>query len=251
MINYTPTPDFYRDYIQHFNPNHDPINGQFTSAPTSINKNDIISKSKDYKPSKNRPYTKYNVNSWGRSKDKNILWVTGIAGSGKSTIARKYAKDGNANYINIDLYTFKTADKYLNDMSSSFNKYLDENVPNWKKMQKRAYEVLIKNDRRAQKDAGKWFDTLEEALLSYGEQMYGEKKVVAEGVQILDETLFYKNKKALKGKPLIIMDTSVEDSVLSRMSRDNKDINKLLEPERVKQLEGWIRDAEALKKVLK
>lgn len=29
---YTPTPDFYNDYIQHFNPFHDPRNGQFTTG---------------------------------------------------------------------------------------------------------------------------------------------------------------------------------------------------------------------------
>jgi CRISPR/Cas system-associated protein Csx1 len=71
---------------------------------------------------------------------------------------------------------------------------------------------------------------------------------VAEGVQILDETLFYNNKKALRNKPLIVMDTSIEDSILSRSIRDNKSIDKLLEPERRKQLEGWLRDKDILKK---
>lgn len=32
MNTYQSTPDFYRDYIQHFNKNHDPKNGQFTSG---------------------------------------------------------------------------------------------------------------------------------------------------------------------------------------------------------------------------
>jgi len=32
MQQYTPTPDFYNDYIQHFNPFHDPRNGQFTTG---------------------------------------------------------------------------------------------------------------------------------------------------------------------------------------------------------------------------
>lgn len=30
---YTSTPDFYNDYIQHYNHNHDPRNGQFTTGP--------------------------------------------------------------------------------------------------------------------------------------------------------------------------------------------------------------------------
>ena len=32
MINYTPTPDFYNDYICHYNHNHDPKNGQFAKG---------------------------------------------------------------------------------------------------------------------------------------------------------------------------------------------------------------------------
>lgn len=214
----------------------------------AVNKRKIKSMSKNYNPNFNRPHSDYNLFKWGNSKDTNILFVTGIAGSGKSTVARDMAKNNNADLINIDLYTFKTADKYLKDMSKDFNKFLDKEVPNWKTLQKNAYEVLTKNDRRKMKQAGLWFDTFENALLKYGEQQFGKRKVVAEGVQILDETLFYNNKKALKGKPLIIMDTSVEDSVLSRVARDNKSIDKLLEPERLKQLEGWIKDTKNLKR---
>jgi len=214
----------------------------------AVNKRKIESMSKNYNPNFNRPHSDYNLFKWGNSKDTNILFVTGIAGSGKSTVARDMAKNNNADLINIDLYTFKTADKYLKDMSKDFNKFLDKEVTNWKTLQKNAYEVLTKNDRRKMKQAGLWFDTFENALLKYGEQQFGKRKVVAEGVQILDETLFYNNKKALKGKPLIIMDTSVEDSVLSRVARDNKSIDKLLEPERLKQLEGWIKDTKNLKR---
>lgn len=203
------------------------------SGKNIINKERIINISKKIKM-KDRPHTDYNIDKWGKDKDSNILFVTGIAGSGKSTLARKYAKDNNADYINIDLYTFKTANKYLKDMSKSFNKYLDKNVPSWKKLQKDAYASLTKTNRRAQEATAKWFDVFESALLEYGRKEYGRKKIVAEGVQILDETLFYKNKKALKNKPLIIMDTSVEESIISRAIRDNKTIDKLLEPERKK-----------------
>lgn len=36
MYQYQSTPDFYNDYICHFNPNHDPRNGQFTSGTTFV-----------------------------------------------------------------------------------------------------------------------------------------------------------------------------------------------------------------------
>lgn len=213
-----------------------------------VNKNKIKSMANNYKPINNRPHSDYNIDKWGKTRDTNILWVTGIAGSGKSTVANNIAKKTNADVINIDLYTFKTADKYVKEMSSSFNKYLDKKVPNWKELQKNAYEVLTKNDRRKQKQAGLWFDTLEEAIKGYGRDSFGKRKVIAEGVQILDETLFYNKKELLKNHPLIIMDTSVEDAILSRVIRDNKSVDKLLEPERLKQLENWLKDIDVLKK---
>lgn len=214
-----------------------------------FSKKRISEKYKNYTPLKDRPHKDYNLNKWGTSEDTNVLWVTGISGSGKSTIANEMAKKNGADVINLDLYTFKTADKYADGMSKSFNKYLDKNVPNWKQMQKKAYEVLTKTDRRGEgkQAAGKWFDTMEAAVIGYGKSIFGKRKVVAEGVQILDETLFYNNKQALRTQPVIIMNTSVDDSILSRMYRDNiTDINKQFSPERIKQMEGWQRDLDYL-----
>jgi adenylate kinase family enzyme len=212
--------------------------GTLTDAGKIRNK---VLKNKDSDISKMKRNRKdYNLDKWGKSENTNILWITGISGSGKSTVANDIAKKNKADVINIDLYTFKTADKYTKDMSKDFNKFLDKNVPNWKRLQKEGYEALTKTDRRAQKAAGKWFDTFQDALEQYGRESYGKKKVVAEGVQILDETLFYNNKKALKNQPLIIMKTSVADSILSRMQRDNKSLDKLLEPDRLKQLQGFV-----------
>lgn len=239
------------NYLIHFNPYHDKL-GRFDKAPFNTTKirKEANKKLKSDISTISRPHTDYNLDKWGKSKDTNILFVTGIAGSGKSTVANNMAKSNGADVINIDLYTFRTTTGFVQGMSRSFNKYLDKNVPGWQNMQKEAYEVLTKNDRRLQKKAGQWFDTLESAIIGYGQEMYGKQQVVAEGVQILDETLFYNNKQALKNKPLIVMDTSVVDSLISRASRDNKSIDKLLEPERARQLETWLNDTEYLKKTL-
>lgn len=237
-------------YLAHFNPYHDKL-GRFDKKPFADTiRQEAYKKMGSDVSSVNRPHTDYNLNKWGKSKDNNILFVTGIAGSGKSTVANTMAKKNNADVINIDLYTFRTTTGFVQGMSKSFNKYLDKNYPGWQKQQKEAYEVLTKNDRRLQKKAGEWFDTLEEAILGYGRNQYGKQKVVAEGVQILDETLFYNNKKALKNKPLIVMDTSAVDSLISRVTRDNKSIYKLLEPERARQLETWLKDKDMLKKTM-
>lgn len=221
--------------------------------PYPLNRLDTnkIKNGASYKPTTNRPHSDYNLNKWGKEQDKNVLWVTGISGSGKSTIARQMAKKNNADLINIDVYTFKTTNGWVDGMSKRFNKYLDKNYPKWKKMQKDSYEAGIDRIHRHNKHlCGKWFDTLEDAIKNYGKDSFGKKKVVAEGVQILDETLFYKNKKALKNQPLILMTTSVEDSILSRMTRDKVSAEKQLAPEKVKQINTWIQDVDYLKKTM-
>lgn len=55
MNTYQSTPDFYRDYIQHFNKNHDPKNGQFASGHggnAQINKKIKTSEKTDSKNNK-------------------------------------------------------------------------------------------------------------------------------------------------------------------------------------------------------
>ena len=210
-----------------------------------------ISSTVNYVPTKNRPHTDYNLDNWGKNKDTNILWVTGISGSGKSTLAKSIAKKHSSDYINIDTYTFKTTSDNIPGQSKRFNKYLDKNYPEWKRLQREAYEAGIDRIHRHNKwKCGLWFDTLEEALLNYGKDSYGKKKVVAEGVQVLDETLFYNSKDKLKNKPLIVMDTDITDSILSGMTRDNRSVNKQLSEERIKQINSWARDIKSLKSTM-
>lgn len=216
-----------------------------------LNTERILEKSKNYELTTDRPTTQKNVDKWGNSKDTNILWVTGISGSGKSTMAKKMADENDADLINIDTYMDKTVDKHKDTQSRDFNKYLDKNVPNWKYLQRRAYEVFAKSDNQDKKPAGLWFDTFEEALKGYGAQQYGKRKVVAEGVQILDETLFYNNKTSLKNQPIIIMDTFIDDAILSGMLRDNKGISKLLGQEHIKNVESWLNDVDYLRRAIK
>lgn len=209
-----------------------------------------IVESGNYIPTSNRPHSDYNLDKWGKSKDSNILWVTGVSGSGKSTIAQKIAKENKADYVSLDPYTFNTVKGFRKGMSKDFNKYLDKTVPNWKKMQKDAYLVTTKNDRRKgidKKAAGLWWDTCQNALENYGKEQYPKRKVVAEGVQVLDETMFYNDKKRLRSQPLIIMDTSITDATVSRILRDNANLDKALSPERIRQGENFVKGIIELK----
>lgn len=220
--------------------------GRMRANPDKIRK---MAESGTYKPTTNRPHSDYNIDKWGKNKEDNILYVTGISGSGKSTYAMQMAKENDADYISLDPYTYKTVKGFQKGMSKDFNKYLDKHVPDWRKQQKEAYALLTKTDRRGEgkKAVGKWFDTFQAALEGYGKEMYGKKKVVAEGVQVLDETLFYNDKKRLRQKPLIIMDTPTNDAWLSSMMRDNRSLEKALDPERMRQGENFLKGIIELK----
>jgi len=202
----------------------------------------------------NRSHSEYNLNSWGKTKDTNILWVSGLPGSGKSTMALSIGKKNNADVVHMDLYLYSTPGKYTNKMSKGFNDFLDKNYPNWKKMQANAYAKLRKMDRREgddKKPVGLWFDTFQEALNSYSSKMFGKKKIIAEGVQILDDTLFYKNKRGLRGQPVIMMNTSFEESIASRMLRDNKSFNSLLNSGSIEQAKIFDTGKKEIERILK
>lgn len=201
----------------------------------------------------NRSHTDYNIDKWGKTKDTNILWISGLSGSGKSTLAYQKAKENNADLIHMDLYLYSTPGKYTNKMSKDFNAFLDKNYPDWKKMQNDAYKLLRKIDRREGEDkkkVGLWFDTFQEALTAYSAKMCGSKKIIAEGVQILDDTLFYNNKVGLKNQPLIMMNTSLVESLASRILRDNKSFDSLLNSGSIEQAKIFERGKQEIERIL-
>lgn len=201
----------------------------------------------------NRSYTSYNIDSWGKTRDTNTLWVSGLSGSGKSTVSLEIAKKNNADVIHMDLYLYSTPGKYTNKMSTDFNIFLDKKYPKWKEMQRDAYLQLRKIDRRGggdKKSVGVWFDTFQDALKKYSSKMFGTKKIIAEGVQILDDTLFYKNKEGLRGQPVIMMNTSFAESIASRLIRDNKSFNDLLKSGSIDQAKVFDDGKRIIEKIL-
>ena len=124
-----------------------------------------------------RPHSDYNVDMWGKHADTNMLFISGISGSGKSTLARKMAKENDAELIDMDLYTYKTANKYEDAKPRRFTQFLDENYPGWRDDQTKAYANLTKVNRRKSKEVAKWFDRFEDALINYGNyEFYNGKK---------------------------------------------------------------------------
>lgn len=127
-----------------------------------------------------------NVNSWGKSKDNNILYISGKAGSGKSSKALSMSN----NVIHLDFYFEPGYEKY---QSEDFNKYLKQHFPN--------YKDLLNKD----KNFGKNLEKFENVIQDYGTYAFNNgESVVVEGLQLLDGTLF-PDSNYFNDKPYILM----------------------------------------------
>lgn len=151
------------------------------------------------------------LRSWGNSKDKNILYITGISGSGKSTIA-EFAKDKdpNINVIHLDYYFEKgNKDEDNKYQDKDFNKYLKS----------KNFDLNKLHDKTNKKEFGKALKEFETHLENFGKKQYGKKKVIAEGVQLSDDTLF-PDKKYFIDKPHIISGVDELRSNIRSSKRD-------------------------------
>ena len=162
-------------------------------------------------------YKSKNLDKWGKTRDNNILYITGYSGSGKSTLARNLM-DKNTQVIHLDQYMEVNGDR------SYRNKGLDDFLKNKKFNSEKLTDLSI--DR---KERWKYIDKFgEELLQDYSKQCYDKKqKVIVEGVQLLDDTMF-PNKHFFDGKPLITMDTGILSSSIRAYKRDNIKIDKEL-----------------------
>ncbi len=151
-----------------------------------------------------------NLNKFG-TKGHNAVFVTGISGSGKSTFSQKLASRTNSEIIHLDSY-FEKADSGNNH---SFNKFLEQNGITKKNMfnsnGKLNYEVS---------------DKILPLIKKYN------KRVVVEGVQILDTTMSDHARTFFKNEPMIVLQTRKNVSTKRAMNRDeisNKKYDEMIE----------------------
>ena len=172
---------------------------------------------------KNRNYNKRNMKNadtqhldkWGTDKDHNILYISGKSGSGKSTAALAMS-DSNTNVIHLDSY-FELKNK------SEANKNKNERFNNF--LKKNGFDInslndgkLFKNDIKEYfKKVDKFTDLSEE----FAREEYGySRKVIMEGVQLLDETM-YPNKSFFNNKPCVLLKTNDDTSRKRAKKRDS------------------------------
>ena len=123
-----------------------------------------------------------NLDKWGKTKDTNILYITGYSGSGKSTVARKLA-DSNTNLIHLDSFFEKLDSNVASSIKDKeFMSYLDKNFKN--------NDIANREDRHSKQ----WWDDVD-TLMHHTEKFSQEqfskgKRVIVEGVQLADDTVY-------------------------------------------------------------
>lgn len=151
----------------------------------------------------------YNIDKLGTSSKNNILYITGLSGSGKSTYAEKYKKPKEC--VHLDGYFEQDTESAQN---LNLNEFLKENDFDISKMRKDGEPNKEKRWKNIDKFA-------EELLPKYAEKKYSEGKIViAEGVQLLDDTM-YPNKTYFKDKPIVILNTNQSVAMYRAIARDN------------------------------
>ena len=139
--------------------------------------------------------------------DNNILYITGLCGSGKSTIIKKYAEKYNAEQLEFDAIT-SALTKGLDNLNKNkihpiILEYLTTQNP-----------IKLKNfsDPNFGNECVKFLDWFEK-------KVYGNGKLyILEGMQIF---LCFDPKRFI-GKPMVVMGTSVAKSMYRNVSRKYK-----------------------------
>ena len=172
-----------------------------------------------------------NVEKWGRDPEHNLLAVTGLSGSGKSTLAKSIQDqvDGDVDVISMDFYWDNPT--ITSEQSKAFNAYLRKNVPEYSKIADHFedYDKVRFKDASTELKREYWttMDKVRDAMFDYAKSSYPKTKVIAEGVQWLDSTL-YDNRdqktRAMKDMPVIMKGTSIVKSTLRAAIRDGETI---------------------------
>lgn len=180
--------------------------------PYPLNRSDYSAKEKRYAKQNLKNAKIQNVDKWGKSRDNNILYIRGVSGSGKSTVANSY-KDDKTSVIHLDLYTEKQNLKNK-DRNSRLDAYLKV-----KKFDPKSMSTAEKDKMKRFQNIDKFTEYMQEwSKLEYDKG----RKVICEGVQLNDNTMFEDTETFLKDKPLITLTTN-ESLASKRAKRRDKD----------------------------
>lgn len=139
------------------------------------------------------------------------MYITGRSGSGKSTLA-KTLSDSKTDTIHLDLYLIEDGGEYPGEKRSERFDAL---------LKKRGIKHPGK-DKFHTKEFWDYLEKCEAALDEFGKLEYAKgRKVIAEGVQVIQEGGLQLDKSYYRDKPLIVVGTSNMKSSYRAMKRDN------------------------------
>lgn len=159
-----------------------------------------------------------NLDKWGSDEDHNVLYVAGITGSGKSTVALGLKKDGDQ-VIHLDAYS-EPGDDMDDIRNKEFDKYLKKKIPDFESVRNSAEDGSTEI-KRYSPEYMKKIDEFNNAINDFSKAQYSKgNRVIVEGVQIADEWLADKN--SYKDKPVVVLQTGPIKSVKRAFDRDGR-----------------------------
>lgn len=154
-----------------------------------------------------------NLSKFGKTRDTNILYITGLSGSGKSTVSSAIARK-NDQIIRLDAYNGYITG-LSNLQSKDFNKYLKSKgiEPN--------FPMPPMQDDPNYKSYWKHVNDFVSAIDEYSKKRFdsSQGRVIVEGLQLADGW-YTEDFSYFKGKPLIILGTSASASRKRANDRD-------------------------------
>lgn len=156
--------------------------------------------------SKDNLYINFDKFESGKS---NICLVTGISGSGKSTVAQKIANGNHAEWIELDILeeVGGFTDGQLKQAGEVFYDYLSSKKDLWERLKSKS----VRGD-----ELKKESKAFLEYCISWCRK-HSDSKWVIEGVQIYS----YGNPDKLKSLPIVFTNASVLKSLVRRLSRSH------------------------------
>ena len=146
----------------------------------------------------------HNFDKWEKSKNNNVLFITGLSGSGKTTYAKEISKQYHATILSLD-------ELFINSNNSIINKIKESDI----------YSEYIKS--KNSKDKYTKLDKLFSYVLNI---LYEDPNTlyIVEGVQLFDETF---DSNMILNKPIIVKLTPPIVSLIRGTQRDKKSLSKI------------------------